>query len=162
VAASACFCGLAYLNVTSDGRVVFNWFINITNTGGMTSWICCCIIYFRFRKATDAQGVDRPYKSFIQPYGAYVALVFFSITLLTNGFAVFWPGRWSTNTFLTSYVGIPIFLALYLGHRLLNWEQKWAHDPLEVDLHTGLAELIEAETPPVKRTGWKVVMRVIE
>ncbi|KAF7596372.1 hypothetical protein BBP40_002116 [Aspergillus hancockii] len=61
-ACSAAICLLAYLNVSSAGTSVFNWFINLINTGAYQSWMCVGIVYLRFRKATDAQGViDLPY-----------------------------------------------------------------------------------------------------
>src|SRR5699024_8567559 len=63
VTVSLLFAPLSYLSAANSRAVVFNWFVHLTNTSGLTSWICCCIIYIRFRKATAVQGVDRPYKS---------------------------------------------------------------------------------------------------
>lgn len=48
---------LAYLNVASMDAKGFNWFINIINTGGYQSWICCCMLYILFRNATISQWV---------------------------------------------------------------------------------------------------------
>jgi amino acid transporter len=71
VGASSLFCGLAYLNLAASSAAVFYWFVNITNTSGFISWVCCGIIYLRFRKACRAQGItDLPYHSRVQPYGA--------------------------------------------------------------------------------------------
>lgn len=92
VAVSSLFTGLAYLNCGTSASVVFNWFVNLTNTSGFISWICCGIIYLRFRKACKAQGVtDLPYHSWLQPWGSYVSIVGFTILCLINGFNVFWP-----------------------------------------------------------------------
>ena len=105
VAASSLFCALAYLNVGSSAAVVFNWFVNLTNTSGFISWICCTIVYLRFRKATNAQGItDLPYRSRLQPWGSWVAMVSFTILTLINGFNVFWPQNWNASSFLTAYV----------------------------------------------------------
>lgn len=71
----------------------------------------------------------------------------FVILGLINGFDVFFPGRFSASSFLTAYVGIPIFLAIYCTHRFLHRNDAWARDPLEVDLTTGLRELKDAEVP---------------
>ncbi|KAF7538551.1 hypothetical protein G7Z17_g12612 [Cylindrodendrum hubeiense] len=63
VLVSAIFSLLAYLNASSSTSVVFNWFINFTNTAGFTSWICCSIILLRFRKACKAQNITSlPYQ----------------------------------------------------------------------------------------------------
>ena len=162
VAASSLFTFLAYLNCGSSGSVVFNWFVNLTNTSGFISWICCCIVYLRFRKACQAQGIEVPYHSWVQPWGAYVALFMFTLLCLINGFTVFWPVKWSASSFLTSYVGIPIFIVIYFGHRIVYRHDRWAWLAEEVDLQTGLEEVMAAESPLQKRTGWKKIISVIE
>lgn len=108
VAASAAFCALAYLNVGNDSAVVFTWFVNLTNTSGFISWVCCGIVYIRFNKACKVQGVtysDMPYHSFFQPWGSYVSIVGFTFLTLINGFDVFFPSKWSVSDFMTAYVG---------------------------------------------------------
>ncbi|KAI9688934.1 MAG: hypothetical protein M1820_010203 [Bogoriella megaspora] len=147
VATSSLFAALAYLNCGNSASTVFNWFVALTNTSGFISWICCCIVYLRFQKACKVQNVEVPYHSFIQPYGAWIALVMFTILCLINGFTVFWPQNWSVSTFLTDYIGIPIFLAIYFGHRIYAWRDPWAHDPADVDLHTGLERVLADEKP---------------
>ncbi|KAF3806847.1 Proline-specific permease [Colletotrichum gloeosporioides] len=60
VAASASFSPLAYLSLSSTSLIVFNWLINITNSAGFISWICCGAIYFRYQKAIEFHGVESP------------------------------------------------------------------------------------------------------
>ncbi|KAF3044876.1 hypothetical protein E8E11_007804 [Didymella keratinophila] len=151
VCATSLFPLLAYLSVSSSAGTVFNWFISLTNTAGYTSWIVCCIIFMRFRKACAAQHVSVPYQSKFQPYGAYTCLVVFTFT---------------TNGFLTTYLGIPIFLVLWVGHKVVKAKNDpWLVKPLEVDLTTGLAgveadaetwERMEAEKRGAKKHagGW--------
>merc|ERR1711939_880527 len=162
VSVSSLFCGLAYLNVASSGSTVFAWFVNLTNTWGMTSWVCCMIIFLRFRKACDTQGVRSPYRNWFQPYGAYIAMVMFTLLCLISGFTVFFPSKWSASSFLTAYIGIPIFFLMYFGHRIWFWRDAWAWDPAEIDMKTGLQEVIDAERPPQVRKGWKKVLYIIE
>lgn len=162
VTASSLFCGLTYLNVASSGATVFNWFVSLTNTWGMTSWVCCMIIYLRFRKATDVQGIERPFRSFMQPYGAWVAMVSFTLLCLINGFTVFFPGRFTATDFLTAYIGIPIFLGMYFAHRIVFWRDKWAWSPEEVDLQTGLQEIMDAEAPIKERKGFAKILYIVE
>ena len=159
VAASALFSVLAYLNVGSSGSTVFSWFVNLTNTSGFISWICCCIVYLRFRKACRVQGMtDLPYHSFLQPVGAWIALGGFVFLTLINGFDVFFPGRFSASSFLTAYVGIPIFLCIYFGHRLFHRNDRWARRSEDVDLKTGLQAVLDGEKPPkVHSTVWKKI-----
>lgn len=162
VGVSSLFCGLAYLNAASSGSTVFNWFVNLTNTWGMTSWVCCMIIYLRFRKACAVQNIPTPYHSWIQPYGAYIAMVMFTLLCLINGFTVFFPSEWSVSSFFTAYIGIPIFFVMYFGHRIFFWNDKWAWDPAEIDMQTGLQEVIDAERPVKVRKGLAKVLYIIE
>ncbi|KAF9073569.1 proline permease PrnB [Rhodocollybia butyracea] len=158
VGASSLFCSLAYLNCANSSSVVFTWFVNLTNTSGFISWICCCIVYNRFRQACKVQSLpskDIPYQSSLQPYGSWIAIVGFTILLLINGFGVFFPGRFNASSFFTAYVGIPIFLAIYFGHRVLHWKDPWAHHSSEVDLHSGIDLVLANEHPNSPSTKWK-------
>ncbi|KAJ3577765.1 hypothetical protein NPX13_g2801 [Xylaria arbuscula] len=145
VLAACLFTPLAYLTCSTQGGVVFNWFLNLTNTAGHTSWVICCITYMRFTKARKAQGIASIYSSRIQPYAAQVCIFLFALLLLLNGFYVFFPGRWSLGSFLSAYLGIPIFLTLWLGHKLtLGRNDPWIFAPHQVDLTTGL-NAVEAD-----------------
>ena len=164
VSASSLFAALAYLNLGSSGAVVFNWFVNITNTSAFISWICCSIIYLRFRAAIRAQGVtELPYHSKLHPWGAWIAMVAFTFLMLINGFDVFWPKKWSASSFLTAYIGLPVFVAIFVAHRIYTWHDPWARNPREVDLVTGLREVLQAEkaTPPTVYKHWWQYWRVI-
>jgi len=148
ITASSLFCALAYLNVASSSAVVFTWFVNLTNTSGFISWICCGIIYLRFRKACEAQNItDLPYKSPVGKWGAWTIIVSLTIVCFINGFDVFWPEKWNISSFFTAYVGIPMFLVFYGGHRIWSWSDTWAHDPMEVDMQTGMDRVLADETP---------------
>lgn len=134
VMASSLFLPLAYLNCAATGSTVFTWFVNLTNTSGFISWVCCCIVYLRFRKACAVQNVtDLPYTSILQPWGSWVGIVAFTILTLINGFDVFFPGRFSASSFLTAYVGIPLFFVIYFGHRIYRWRDSWAYNPEDVE-----------------------------
>ncbi|KAI0487803.1 amino acid permease/ SLC12A domain-containing protein [Xylaria cf. heliscus] len=154
VLATACYGLLAYLNVSSSGGAVFNWFVSLTNTAGIISWICCCIVFLRFTTACKVQEIaDLPYKSIFQPYVTWVNLVVLSILLLLNGFSVFFRGRWSINSFLTAYIGVPVFLLIYFCHRIVHRKDPWAYSPEKVDLKTGLAEMEAIELEYVSQNG---------
>ncbi|GAD99023.1 proline permease PrnB [Paecilomyces variotii No. 5] len=163
VATSSLFSGLAYLSLGTSSSVVFNWFVSLTNTCGFISWACCAVIYFRFLKATKVQGVERPYKSRLQPWGAYIAIVGAIFLALVNGFTVFFPQEWSVSGFFTAYIGIPAFVVLYVGHRIVYRHEPWAWPSEAVDLQTGLEEVIAAEKPErIRDTWWKKLMIIIE
>jgi amino acid transporter len=160
VACSSLFAALAYLNVGSSSAVVFGWFVNLTNTSGFISWICCGIIYLRFRKACQAQNItDLPYRSPVGKWGAWCVIVGFTFLLLINGFDVFWPANWNVSSFFTAYVGIPMFFVFYGGHRIWAWHDTWLYDPKEVDMHTGMEQVLAEEVPARQIAGpwWKKI-----
>ncbi|KAI1439587.1 proline permease PrnB [Annulohypoxylon stygium] len=145
VLTASLFVPLAYMVCNSGAGVAFNWFISITNTAGYTSWIVCCVTFLRFRKACDIQGFASPFKSRIQPFAAWICMILFAGLLLLNGFTVLFPGKWSVSGFLTSYIGIPIFLAIWLGHKFtVGRKDPWMYSPQDVDLSTGLS-MVEAD-----------------
>ncbi|KAI0196925.1 putative proline-specific permease [Astrocystis sublimbata] len=154
--AVALFSALAYINVSAGGVQVFNWLLNIINTGAFQSWTCCCIIYVRFRKAADFQGVtDLPYRSRFQPYGALVAGILFFVLMLLNGLTVFLAVQWDVSDFFTAYIGIPVFLIVFFEHKItVGRNDPWAYPPGEIDLTTGLEEIIAVEKPAPPQGKW--------
>ncbi|KAL4802499.1 amino acid permease/ SLC12A domain-containing protein [Aspergillus unguis] len=154
IAASGVFLPLAYLNLSSAGTTVFNWFVNLINTGGFLSWMSICLIYLRFRGATFAQGISPagiPYRSVFQPWASYFCGVVFSLLLLLNGFKNFFPGHWDTSNFLTAYIGILVLAVFYFVY----WVTVGRGDPflrplVDIDLVSGLEEVIASESVVVE------------
>jgi amino acid transporter len=136
---------LTYMTVSAGGSNVFNWFANIVTVANLFTWCVICVAYIRFKKALEAQGVDRNtliFKSPFQPFTAWFGLIYFSIIIIFNGFAVFTRGMWNVQDFLVAYIGIPIFFGFYFFWKILK--RTKIHNVAEVDLFTGKAA-IDAE-----------------
>ncbi|CAH2354605.1 proline-specific permease [[Candida] railenensis] len=139
---------LCYLNVSSGGANVFNWFTNICTISGFISWITVTIAYLRWRRAIEFHGLSErvTYRTILEPYGAYFVLFFISILTITNGYAVFF--NFNAGDFVAAYITLPIFLVLYVGHKLYNYFALGKTEfviPIEqIDLVTGL-DLVEEE-----------------
>ncbi|KAI1807491.1 proline-specific permease [Daldinia bambusicola] len=133
---------LAFLNVSNSGAQVFQWFTNISTISGFIAWIVVMITYIRFRKAMEHHGMLNvlPYRTPLQPYATYFVLFIIVILTLTNGFQVFFPSEWNVSNFLAAYITIPIFLVLYLGHKLV-YRTPIATKTEEVDVWTGKKEM---------------------
>lgn len=152
---------LSYLNVSNGGAKVFAWFSNISTISGFIAWIVVLITYIRFRKAMDHNGLlsSMPFRTPLQPYASYFVLFLVTLLTLTNGFQVFFPSKWNVSDFLAAYITIPIFLALYLGHKI------WFRTPLcrsieEIDVYTGKKEMDDLEAldePPVAKNWLQAV-----
>lgn len=146
---------LAFLNVNNTGAVAFQWFSNLSTISGFIAWIVVLITYIRFRKAMTFHGMldVLPYRTPLQPYAAYFMLFLITLLTLTNGFQVFVPSMWSASSFLAAYITIPIFIVLYLGHKV------WFRTPFaikleDVDVLTGkkeMDELAAMDRPPVPK-----------
>ena len=79
----------------------FQWFQNLATIAQLFTWCSVCIAYLRFHAALKAQGISRDtlvFKSPFQPYTAWVALIFFAIIIVFNGFAVFLRASWNTTS----------------------------------------------------------------
>lgn len=121
----------------------------------------------RFQQAFKAQGLDKndlTYTSRLQPWGSYVCIAIFIPLCLINGFEVFLPDSWSVSSFLSGYIGIPIFLILYFGHRLtVGRSDAWAMPLESIDLCTGLDELkADEEGLPPKLSSFRRVYNFIK
>ncbi|KAG6239467.1 hypothetical protein E4U25_000666 [Claviceps purpurea] len=135
---------LAYLNVSNSGSTVFTWFSNISTISGFIAWIVVLITYLRFRRAMEFNNLldSLPYRTPLQPYVSYAALVVISLLTITNGFHTFMP--FSAQDFVAAYITVPIFLVLYLGHKL--WFRTALYIPVDkVDAVTGKKEMDELE-----------------
>ncbi|KAE8233512.1 hypothetical protein CF326_g1449 [Tilletia indica] len=137
---AVCFCGLAYLNVSSGGAQTFKYFANtVTIFGGLT-WIGILSSQIRFRRGLKAQGISLdvlPYKAPFQPYLSWFAVIFTSVVLIFKGFDAFTP-RFDYKSFITNYIGLPIFFFSWLGYKLLR---KSKVIPLEsIDFQTGVRD----------------------
>lgn len=147
---TAMWSGLSYMSASAGATTVFIWLLNLATIASLLTWCSTLVAYLRFRQALAKQGVDRKimhFKAPFQPYAAWFALIYFAIIIVFNGWEVFTTGGWSVQKFITSYIGIPIYFALYAFWRIF----KRTHfvDPADADIWTGKAAL-DAEIWPEK------------
>ncbi|TVY93584.1 putative proline-specific permease [Lachnellula willkommii] len=141
---------LTYLSVRPGGpSTVFGWFQNLTTIASLFTWCSICVAYIQFHKALRAQGVDRNtlvFKSSFQPYTAWIALTFFAVIIIFNGFDVFvgeHHSHWNVTNFLIAYIGIPIFFCLYGFWKI--FKRSRFIQPADADITTGKAALDAAD-----------------
>ncbi|OCH96295.1 general amino acid permease 1 [Obba rivulosa] len=148
VLATCCFTPLAFMNVSSGATTVFNWFVSLSTVGGFFGWWSINITYLFFYYGLRYQGFDRRelvYYNRFQPYLSMWGLAWITFFILINGFAVFWD--FDVSTFLTAYIGIPIFFGLYFFWKLFKRTKIWKLG--EMDFVTGIPSLEETELPEV-------------
>ncbi|KAF7561083.1 hypothetical protein G7046_g3070 [Stylonectria norvegica] len=141
LAFSSCFALLAFMNVSDDSTKVFGYFVNLTTIFGLMTWISILVTHIYWCKARKAQGLANEALPYVAPlgiYGSYAALAVCIIVALTKNYDVFVGGDFGKEkykTFITGYLGIPVYLILIFGHKFIYKTRGiQAH---EVDFYTG-------------------------
>ncbi|KAI2636436.1 putative amino acid permease [Hypomontagnella submonticulosa] len=143
---SAAFALLAYLNVSDDSKAVFSYFVNLTTIFGLMTWISILVTHIWFVRARRAQNLPdsaMPYTAPLGIWGSYGALFMCCLIALTKNYDVF-VGDWSKKypTFITGYLGIPLYLILIFGHKI--WTKSKGVRAHECDFYTG-KDIIDRE-----------------
>ncbi|EGX44000.1 hypothetical protein TWF173_001466 [Orbilia oligospora] len=134
---SALFCCLAFMNVSSDSKTVFGYFVNLVTIFGLLTWISILVSHVYFVRARNAQGVDPKTLAYRAPFGVagtYFALFFCILIALTKNFDVF-VGGFKFKTFITGYLGIPLYLIMIFGYKFVKKTE--GVKPEEADLWSG-------------------------
>ncbi|EED21242.1 amino acid transporter, putative [Talaromyces stipitatus ATCC 10500] len=137
---------LVYLNVGQNTSVVFGWFVNITTVAGLIGWMVIEITYLRFYYGLKAQGIPRdelPYHGPLQPYNAWATLIMVFLVVFFSGFEVFVRDNFTASGFLTRYLNVFIFIALYVFFKL--WFKSKVIPLSELDFQTELQSIREEE-----------------
>ncbi|KAL4957147.1 amino acid permease/ SLC12A domain-containing protein [Aspergillus filifer] len=122
VAISAGFAWLSYLCMVTSSSRVFNYLMFFITTSGYLSWICSCISYLRFRRVVNKAEILPVHRSFIQPYGAWFALVISLLLTTLNLLQIIVAPVPQFNPFnaVPAYLAVGMFGLMYGGHRLIT------------------------------------------
>lgn len=147
---------LSFLQLGSEASKVLDWMISVVTASQLINFWAMCLIYYRFWRACNVQGLDRktfPYFAYFQPYSAYIGMFFPFVVCFCSGYAVFLD--FDIASFLFSYIMIPVCFFVYLGWKI------WFRCPFkkleEIDLQTGKAEIAkyyESYIPPPPPKTW--------
>jgi lysine-specific permease len=113
--------GFAFLSNYIGGQKIYQLLYNASSLSGFLIWLGIAVCHLRFRKAWIAQGrsvADLKFRSKFYPYGPWFAVVLFVIVLFGANIGVFQTPIFSWFDFISGYLLLPAFLALYLGHKL--------------------------------------------
>jgi amino acid transporter len=145
---------LSFLQVSDDSSKVLTWLVALVTAGGLINFITMMITYIAFYKACKAQGVDRntlPYTGYFQPYQTYVALGFLIFIVFMYGYAVFLPGMWLIDTFMSSYAMLMVAPCLYLFWKFFKKTRIIPSKEVDLVWDAPLIDAYEASfiTPPI-------------
>lgn len=111
----------AFFSNHFGGQKIYQLLYNASSLSGFIIWLGIAICHLRFRKAWVAQGrslQDLKFRSKFYPYGPWVAVVLFLIVLFGANMSVFQTPVFSWFDFISEYLVLPLFAALYLWHKL--------------------------------------------
>lgn len=122
---------LAFMTSFFGDGVVSIWLLNASGLSGFLAWLGIAISHYRFRKAYVVQGFDvndLPYRSKLFPIGPIFALIVCVIVILGQNYSAFIGGTINWHGIVVSYIGLPLFIALWLGYK---WKHKTKMIPLK-------------------------------
>ncbi|KAH7912835.1 amino acid permease/ SLC12A domain-containing protein, partial [Hygrophoropsis aurantiaca] len=141
VITSGMFSLLAFMNVSSNAGVVFNWFVNLSTVCGFFGWLTINSTYLRYYYGLRYHGIvpQGIYRSPLQPYAAMWGIFWVIFYILVSGVSVFWD--FVASDFVASYINIPIFIGLYLGYKF--WRKTKIPSIAELDFTSNIPTLAE-------------------
>ncbi|WP_419720432.1 amino acid permease [Kocuria rosea] len=114
--------GASFLTTFIGDGDAYVWLVSASGLAGFIVWMGIAWSHYRFRKAYTVQGhdlADLPYRARFFPLGPLVALVLCAVVILGQNYQAF-IGDMDLMAALTAYIGLPLFLALWLGHKLVT------------------------------------------
>lgn len=111
---------LAFLSSFFGNGTVYFWLLNASSLSGFIAWLGIAISHYRFRKAYIKQGRDLKELPYIAKGYPYAPLIAFGLCLIIIA-GQFATGEVSWYGIIVSYIGLPVFVGLWLGYK---WAKK--------------------------------------
>jgi len=114
---------LCFLTSLSESQNVYLWLLSLSGMTGFIAWLGIAICHYRFRKGLLHQGLDParlPYRSPFFPWGPLFAFGLCLVVTLGQNYAAFTAERIDWIGVLSTYIGIPLFAAMWLGYKLVR------------------------------------------
>ena len=113
--------GFAFTTHLMGEGQAYTWLLNISALCGFTVWAGISWSHLRFRRAFVKQGhslSELPYKAPLYPFGPIVGLSVIFVVIIGQNFEAIQNGN--LIAVLSSYIGLPIFLAIWGIHALIT------------------------------------------
>ncbi|CUA86044.1 lysine:proton symporter, AAT family (TC 2.A.3.1.2) [Gulbenkiania indica] len=129
--ATTVIAGLCFLTSLANNNAVYLWLLNSSGMTGFIAWLGIAVCHYRFRRAYLHQGYtldDLHYRARWFPLGPLLAFALCMVIMLGQNYAAFTSAKVDWNAVVATYIGIPLFLLLWLGY-------KYRHGTRLVPLH---------------------------
>ncbi|MCX5591216.1 amino acid permease [Alcaligenes endophyticus] len=114
---------LCFISAVFSPTAVYIWLLNTSGMTGFIAWLGIALSHYRFRRGYVAQGrsVDRlPYLSKFFPFGPVFAFGLCLLITLGQNYQAFLTDRIDWAGALATYIGLPLFLLIWLAYRLVK------------------------------------------
>lgn len=133
--ATSSFGLLAFLTTFIGEGAAYTWLVNASALAGFIVWAGIAWTHYKFRKAFAAQGhsvSELPFRAKFFPAGPLVALAMCLLVIAGQSYEAFINGTVTLPSLLSSYIGLPLFLAFWFGHKAVT--KSVAVAPTSADL----------------------------
>lgn len=128
---------LCFLTSLIGEGAAYKWLVSASGLAGFLAWMSIAWSHYRFRRAYIAQGNDPgalPYRAHWFPAGPIVALIMCTVVIIGQNYQALFD--WSSfSTILSSYIGLPIFIALWVGHKLVTHSRMADLEDIDISRH---------------------------
>ena len=110
-----------FLSAIVGQGAAYSWLLNMSGLCGFIVWAGIAVSHYRFRRGFLAQGnkvSDLPYKASLFPIGPLLAFALLILVIAGQNYEAVLAGR--SVEVLSSYIGLPVFIVLWLGHRYIT------------------------------------------
>ncbi|MBP7980297.1 MAG: amino acid permease [Tolumonas sp.] len=114
---------LCFLTSLFGDQTVYMWLMSASGMSGFIAWLGIAVCHYRFRKGYLLQGGELhqlPYKALFFPFGPLLAFALCLLVTLGQDYSAFTEETIDWKGAAATYVGIPLFFALWLGYKLKN------------------------------------------
>jgi amino acid transporter len=125
---------LAYLNIQEDSKLLFDYFVNLVTMFSVLTWISILVVHIMFVRARTAEASKAlTFKAPFGVVGSWVALTLCVLITFARAFDIVADpdGTFDYKALITSYIGIPLYLALIIGYKLVSSNRR-AHQSVEL------------------------------
>ncbi|CAK9437589.1 uncharacterized protein LODBEIA_P19670 [Lodderomyces beijingensis] len=136
-------------------ETVFMWLMSISGISFVVCWLFICLCHIRFRQALKHNGIPVSSLAYVSPtgiIGSYFGAVVNFLVLVAQFYTSLWGGpngEPSALSFFENYLGLPVLLILWFGHKLSTKNWRLFKSVSEIDVNKDRVipdgEVIEAE-----------------
>ena len=134
--ATTAVAGLCFLTNIFSPQVVYIWLLNLSGMTGFIAWLGIAISHYRFRRGYMLQGHDLnalPYRAKGFPFGPVFAFALCLLITLGQNYEAFMQDRIDWGGAIATYIGLPVFLGVWLCYRLLKGSRFVAYADMRFD-----------------------------